>query len=139
MCIFACGTYTTVAIKPHKCHKVMVWCKEGKLKPIHYDDDGRMYDVGDTMIPNLHIDVNELDMRPKIEAGVIYAYDDSVYASTMFDLYRSCFRFKDNTDRVCCLVECEIPRGAVYWKDRSGRELASTKLTIKRIIEKGGG
>lgn len=137
MCLFNNGKDHKIAEDDITCYKVMRYdIRIGKLRSIHYP--GPTYVLGDEIVPEVDIEVSELDGQYKLEKGVVYSFQGRKYSEDMFGDYVEDFRVEKN--ELICLVKCIIPKGTPYWIDLTwieifGGEIASKKVIIKDIIK----
>lgn len=116
-----------VASEPITCYKVMnVYLNDDsdfELESLIYPC-GKRYRIGDVMRPLQPIRVEAIDEMAFVFAGVIHSFG-------LKALKRRDKRGNIIGIRVC--VECEIPKGEVYWHEKNSDTYISKSLVIKSI------
>ena len=139
MCLYNCGRKHQIAEEDVTCYKIMRYdIRIGKLRSIHYP--GQTYVLGDEIVPDVDMDVSELDGQYKFEKGVVYSFQGRKCSEDIFGHYAEDFSFRVEKDELICLVKCIIPKGTPYWTDSTwteifGGEIASKKVIIKDILK----
>ena len=116
-----------MASEPITCYKVMnVYLNDDsdfELESLIYPC-GKRYRIGDVMRPLQPIRVEAIDEMGFVFAGVIHSFG-------LKALKRRDKRGNIIGIRVC--VECEIPKGEVYWHEKNSDTYISKSLVIKSI------
>ena len=116
-----------VADAPIKCYKVMnLFLPDDSPLELEslYHPCRKRYRIGDVMVPAQSIPPCIIDKMSLIEDGVIHSFG-------LEALKRQDERGNIIGIRVC--VECEIPKGEVYWYQKKCDTYISKSLVIKSI------
>ena len=117
-----------VADAPIKCYKVMnLFLHDDSSLELEslYHPCGKRYRIGDVMVPELYMPACVIDKMSLVESGVIHSFG-------LKALKKQYERGNIKGIRVC--VECEIPKGEVYWHNKNSGTYISKSLVIKSII-----
>jgi hypothetical protein len=113
-----------VSDKDITCYKVMTLLGDDIVSS-YYFPRNNSYRIGDTIEPSENVKDTVIDKSDFVNGGVIHSYAD--YAEAFLESIPL-----GKVDEDIVIVECVIPAGTSYWKNKYG-EYISKKVIIKRV------